>query len=230
MKSKIIFTTMLVVLASQISLAQERQERIVVTATRVDTDIQRDMPHIRIRVPADFVLFEATFVNGDLDIQQRKTDLSVTYGRVIAADNSRNDIEIVIGDAEQSYPVQTTTFEEAYQNYGQRGTFELAIRVDANEGETYVTVRARTESFLDGIRKSGLVQYYVDDEQYIGLRDPERFRPELVAAISEEVNMLGGAFGASEVTITGLDQRTVTQPTGALSLDVYIPYTLTIVK
>ena len=59
---------------------------------------------------------------------------------------------------------------------------------------------------------------------------PERFRPELVAAISEEVNMLGGAFGASEVTITGLDQRTVTQPTGALSLDVYIPYTLTIVK
>ena len=180
MKSKIIFTTMLVVLASQISLAQERQERIVVTATRVDTDIQRDMPHIRIRVPADFVLFEATFVNGDLDIQQRKTDLSVTYGRVIAADNSRNDIEIVIGDAEQSYPVQTTTFEEAYQNYGQRGTFELAIRVDANEGETYETVRARTESFLDGIRKSGLVQYYVDDEQYIGLRDPERFRPDFV--------------------------------------------------
>ena len=231
MKTKIISGTLLAALVGPIVAAQEaRQEQIIVTATRIDADFERSMPHIRLRVPADFVLFEASFINGDLDIEKRKADLSATYGRVIAADNRREDIEIVIGDADQSYPVQTTTFDEAYQNYGQRGVFELALRVDANEGETYEMVRARAETFLEGIRKSGLVQYYVDDEQYIGLRDPERFRPDLVEAISEEVNLLGGAFGASKVTITGLDQRTVTQPTGALSLDVYIPYTLVIVK
>ena len=36
--------------------------------------------------------------------------------------------------------------------------------------------------------------------------------------------------GIRKSRLWGLDQRPVTQPTGALSLDVYIPYTLVIVK
>lgn len=41
---------------------------------------------------------------------------------------------------------------------------------------------------------------------------------------------MGDAFKASEITVFGLDKKTVTQPTGALSLDVFIPYDLKIVS
>jgi hypothetical protein len=44
------------------------------------------------------------------------------------------------------------------------------------------------------------------------------------------VTGLSQVFSASEITVTGLDKQTVTRPTGALSLDVYVPYTLTIVS
>ena len=216
------------------SYAQDdaRLDSIVVTGTRIDSDSYdlQAMPNIRLRVPADFVLFEATFVNGDLDLQKRRTDLNAVYDQVLAADQARDDIELAIGDASESYPVESTTFSEVYNPYGQRGTFNIILRVDANAGESYDTVRARAEAFLEAIEEPGLVQFFMDDEQYIGLRDPERFRSDLVAAISDEVKSLRRSFNASDITVTGMELKTVTRPTGALSLDVYIPYTLKIVS
>ena len=207
-------------------------ESIVVTGTRIDvsSDAVRDMPNIRLRVPADFVLFEASFVNGDLDQQQRKIDLGQAYALVLAADQARDDVELAIGDASASFPVESSTFDEIYNPYGQRGSFDIIMRVDAKPGETYDTVRVRAEDFLNGIERSGLVQHFMDDEQYIGLRKPERYRPDLVKAIGDEVKSLRRSFNASEITVTGMEMKTVTRPTGALSLDVYIPYTLTIVS
>ncbi len=219
---------------TSLSYAQDRMESIVVTGTRIDSDVNsvlfREMPNVRLRVPADFVLFEASFVNGDLDLNRRKQDLETTYNRVLASDRAREDIELTIGDAEESFPVDSVTFDEAYSSYGQRGSFSLAMRVDAKPGETYDEVRERAEAFLKEIDEVGRVQYFVDDEQYIGLRNPERFRPTLITAISEDVNKMADAFTASEITVLGLEEKTITQPTGALSLDVYIPYSLTIVS
>lgn len=211
---------------------ESAQEMIVVTGTRIDSDSydMLSMPNIRLRVPADFVLFEASFVNSDLDLQERRADLEQAYDQVLAAGLARDDVELAIGDASGSYPVESTTFAEIYNPYGQRGSFDIILRVDANPSETYDTVRARADDFLDAIEETGLVQFFMEDEQFIGLRNPERYRLELVTAISDEVKSLRRTFNASEITVMGLDQKTVTQPTGALSLDVYIPYTLTIVS
>ncbi len=232
MKRAIVIALLAAGLLNGSALAQETMESVVVTGTRIDPDAfsRTSVPNIRQRVPADFVLFEATFVNSDLDLAQRKADLKKTFQLVRREDEKRRNIEILVGDAEESYPLESTTFEEAYGSYGQRGSFSIALRVDAERGETYDVVRNRVETFLNEIEEFGRVQYFMSDEQYIGLRDPERFRPELIAAISNEVNELSTSFAASEITVTGLDEKTVTLPTGALSLDVFIPYTLTIVS
>lgn len=232
MRVALVSTLLAAMTFSNFSHAQDALESIVVTGTRIDSNAfsSTNVPNVRLRVPADFVLFEATFVNGDLDLERRKTDLEKTFQRIRREDENRNDIEILIGDAEQSYPLESTNFDEAYGSYGQRGSLSIALRVDADGGETYDDVRDRVETFLDEIEEFGRVQYFMSDEQYIGLRDPERFRRQLVDAISNEVNRLSDAFSASEITVFGMDQKTVTLPTGALSLDVFIPYTLTIVS
>lgn len=216
------------------AFAQEdmRQEAIVVTGMRIDADAMRDneIPNVRLRVPADFVLFEASFVNGDLEANTRKSDLGKAFAAVLSADAARADIQLSIGDSEQSYPIESVTFDEIYSPYGQRSSFNLAMRVDVREGDTYDDVRVRAETFMEGIPEFGRVQYYINDEQYIGLRNPERYRPDLIAAIADEVDTLDKAFKASEITVFGLEKKTITQPTGALSLDVFIPYDLTIVS
>ncbi|MEM1086546.1 MAG: hypothetical protein AAGH90_02375 [Pseudomonadota bacterium] len=209
-----------------------RQDAIVVTGMRIDADSERsgEIPNIRLRVPADFVLFEASFVNADLEPNTRKSDLGQAFDAVLEADAARADIQLSLGDSEQSFPIESVTFDEIYSPYGQRSSFNLAMRVDVRDGDTYDDVRVRAESFMESIQEFGRVQYYIDDEQYIGLRNPERYRPDLIAAIADEVDTLDKAFKASEITVFGLEKKTITQPTGALSLDVYIPYDLTIVS
>lgn len=208
------------------------QETIVVTGMRIDSDNTSNstMPNVTLRVPADFVLFEASFINSDLEAKARKDDLEQAFNTVLHNDRERNDIELSIGDSEQAYPIESATFDEIYSPYGQRSTFNLAMRVDVREGDTYDDVRARAEAFIDGVPEFGRVQSYIDDEQYIGLRNPDRYRPDLIAAIAKDVDTMSKAFKASEVTVLGLEKRTITQPTGALSLDVFIPYDLTIVS
>jgi hypothetical protein len=45
------------------------QEAIIVTGMRISADSISDnaMPNVTLRVPADFVLFEASFINTDLE-------------------------------------------------------------------------------------------------------------------------------------------------------------------
>lgn len=220
-------------LMPMLATAQARiQESVVVTAMRIDPDNMSDsaIPNVTLRVPADFVLFEASFINTDLDAKPRKDDLKKAFDTVLNNDRTRDDIELSIGDSEQAYPIESATFDEIYSPYGQRSTFDLAMRVDVRKGDTYDDVRARAEAFIDSVPEFGRVQSYIDDEQYIGLRNPDRFRPELIAAIAKDVDTMSKAFKASEVTVLGLEKRTITQPTGALSLDVFIPYDLTIVS
>ncbi|MEM7494080.1 MAG: hypothetical protein AAF296_11905 [Pseudomonadota bacterium] len=216
------------------ALAQEdrMQDAIVVTGMRINADSSLDdeIPNIRLRVPADFVLFEASFVNADLEPNSRKSDLGQAFKAVLKADTARTDIQLSIGDSEESFPIESVTFDEIYSPYGQRSSFNLAMHVDVRDGDTYDDVRVRAESFMSAIPEFGRVQYYIDDEQYIGLRNPERYRPDLIAAIADEVDTLDKAFKASEITVFGLEKKTITQPTGALSLDVFIPYDLTIVS
>ena len=208
------------------------QEAIIVTGMRISADSISDnaMPNVTLRVPADFVLFEASFINTDLETEARRSDLKKAFQSVLQEDRDRDDIELNIGDAEESYPIESTTFDEIYSPYGQRSNFDLAMRVNVRKGDNYDNIRARAEAFIDSVPEFGRVQSYIGDEQYIGLRNPNRYRSDLIAAISKEVDDMGDAFKASEITVFGLDKKTVTQPTGALSLDVFIPYDLKIVS
>lgn len=231
---KILITVSAFALTPIIAAAQSDtlQETIVVTGMRIDSDNTSNsaMPNVTLRVPADFVLFEASFINSDLEAKARKDDLNQAFNIVLQNDRARDDIELSIGDSEQAYPIESATFDEIYSPYGQRSSFDLAMRVDVRKGDTYDDVRARAEAFIDSVPEFGRVQSYIDDEQYIGLRNPDRYRPDLIAAIAKDVDTMSQAFEASEVTVYGLEKRTITQPTGALSLDVFIPYDLTIVS
>ena len=213
--------------------AQDMSDGIVVSAMRVvdsETAAAQSLPHVTLRVPADFVLFEASFVNADVNLARREQDLKSTFNLMLAADRERRDVELAIGDADESYPIESATFEEAYNAYGQRGSYAIAMRVDVRPGDSYDDVRDRADGFLKAIKEIGRVQYVIDDDQYIGLRNPERFRPDLMAAISADIDAMSRQFSGSEVTVYGLESKTITRPTGALSLDVYVPYSYTLVS
>ncbi len=59
--------------------------------------------------------------------------------------------------------------------------------------------------------------------------DPKKHRDTLVKAIADDVKMMQSSFtGPVQVSLTGMEQRTVTRPVGPLDLEIYIPYSMSV--
>lgn len=208
----------------------ERLESVVVTATRIDQDELQKAPHITLRVQADFVIFRATFVNSTLEPLERKQELSATFDALIKAAAKRDDIDLRSGEAGESAPIETVSFDEAYYNRGTNGSFDVVLRIDTVANDNFDAVRGRIEAFLESIPEIGRTQYYSDDEQFLGVSNPAKYRPTLIDAISAEVDTLSKSFSASEIEVSGLAEKTITQPVAALELEVFIPYDIHIMS
>ena len=86
----------------------------------------------------------------------------------------------------------------------------------------------RAKSFVDSINTAGRSEAYLGDNQFIGATDVAKHRADLVADIAAEVTALKTSFAPAKVTLTGLESRIITQPSGPLELEIFIPYTLTV--
>ncbi len=213
------------------ALAQDgTQNTIIVTGTRIDADDLKDAPNVTMRVQADFVLFEVGFVNASLERSDRLRDLERAFKRIASDADKRDDIALSVGSAEEASPIETVTFEEAHYDNGQRASFNLVVKVYTRQDDSFDKVRARVEAFIAGVPEYGRTQSYIDDEQYLGITDLDRYRPDLVAAISQEVDLLIDTFLASEVSVSGLEEQTITQTVGPMELEIYIPYTINLVS
>jgi hypothetical protein len=69
----------------------------------------------------------------------------------------------------------------------------------------------------------------IGSSQFLGITDPKKHRDTLVKAIAEDVKLMQASFtGPVQVSLTGMEQRTVTRPTGPLDLEIYIPYAMSV--
>lgn len=201
---------------------------IVVTGTRIDAEDLRRTPNVTMRVSADFVLFEVGFVNASLDRSERNADLEKAFDAVAAAANRNERISIAVGDVEESSPMETTTYEESVYDNGSRASLSLVVKAYTKEDDTFEKVRTRVEAFIEGVPEYGRTQSYTDDEQYLGITDLDRYRPALIGEIAKEVDTLTQMFKASEISVNGLEEQTVTQTVGPMALEIFIPYTITL--
>jgi hypothetical protein len=100
--------------------------------------------------------------------------------------------------------------------------------VDTKAGEPFDRLMKRAEDFVMTIKTAGRAEAYLGDDQFIGARDVTKHRADLVADIATEVRGLQALLAPARVTLTGLENRIVTQPSGPLELEMFVPYTLTV--
>ena len=220
-------------IASGLLSAGAQEERslqtVTVTASRIDADDLQTAPAVFRRIPADFVLVEVNFQSGSRDVATRRRELETMFTRLKASVSGTAGYELFGGDiGESSAPIDTVLFEDVYQNYSNQGQFSLTLSVDTKRGETFDLLVRRATAFLGGIKSEGRAEAYFGDEQYLGARGTDKHRADLIADIQKDVADLRLRFRPAVVTVTGLESRVVTQPSGPLELEIFIPYTLTV--
>lgn len=211
--------------------AQERMlNTVTVTAQRIDVDDLAAMPNVFIRVPADFIQFSLTCQSATRDAAERKTELETQFNTLVKWAADEAGYELFGGEAgEETIPLDTISFHEILKSvYGNRQTFELVLTADVLKDETFDGVKLRVTKKVEAMKTAGRVECYVGDDQYLGVRNIDVHRKTLLKQIAAEMKDMREIFGKSAVEVTGLEARVISQPSGSLIVDVFLPYKLTL--
>jgi len=212
-------------------LAQE-MERSIVTSNRMVDGGRRNAPAVYRRVPADFVMVAVTYQSGTRDTAERSKELETMFNRLKAKAAKTAGFSLGGGTLGQTTAdIETVLFTDVYKtDYSNSGRFTLTLNIDTRPDESFEALMARAKAFISSMEMAGRSEAYLGDEQFIGARDVAKHRADLVADIAAEISGLKTSFAPAKVTLTGLESRIITQPSGPMELEIFIPYTLTLVS
>ena len=220
--------TGMVSLPSALAQTAPSLERVVVTASRVDTS-STGLPAISLVRPADFILAEITFVNGSRDTvtksAQLKRSVNGFLSAIKAADGLSAEVEFDGGFA----PADTAEFEEFATGLETEQGFAratLRIRIIPGEGLGFRGNVGRVKAIASDLKNVGRTEWFVGDEQEIGVFNPQGYRRELLTAIADDVANLRELFPETTFRMHGLHEPVRIAASGPMEVTLYIPYTM----
>lgn len=217
--------------------AAQKGERVVVTGSMITRD-GSDMPYVSLRVPAEFVIFLLELETGTRSEDERARELERTYTTLVQRVSRTPGVTLEAGDAYESAPIETTAVRELIvedDEDNERSEIRLVLTVPVRPGDTFASVRARTEEMIGQVQPSGRVEVVMGDTQYIGVTDPKKHREALLRQIASDTELLQslfgrGATGPAAISLTGLERRVQSRPVGPLELEMYVNYEMSLIQ
>ena len=224
------------------AFAQNDDEMIVVTAMKrqeMDQDGlvnvtggAQELPYVSIIAPADFVIFTVALETGTRSPEEAQRELERTFTGLAAKVSRAQGIVLEVGEPGNSSELETTEAREAIElGYGDRSRIPLVFKFAVQKDDTFRTVRVRAEKFISEIQLTGRAEAITGDIQYIGVTDPKKHREALLKKIADDARTIqtifaGASTGATAISLTGLEGRVKTRPSGPLEMEIFIPYSI----
>jgi hypothetical protein len=224
------YTLVLAAFLTALTLPAHAQQ-IVAQSNYVNRTAQAAVPQISITIRADFVLFSVRYITATRAIDARTAELTRMFQTVTQRVQRNNEgISIEVGQPGNSAALETASLKEVIvKTQNDQSYMDLVIKADVRPTDTFQTIRARVEKFVADTPVNGRVEAVIGDSQFLGIADPKMHRDTLVKAIADDVKMMQSSFtGPVQVSLTGMEQRTVTRPVGPLDLEIYIPYSMSV--
>jgi len=215
-------------LAAQAQDEASTLDRIEVTGSRIDYDDLLETPAVSITRSGDYLLQAFTLENDTRDKDGRERELRDTIARLVAASAGRytvlhGDAYRIIVDRNAKVPLE----ENAKRV--DTSTVTLQLRADLSDATKAEALAASMQAFLREATKVGRTEIEVVGETALGMAKPERYRYELISAISQDTSQVMQSLGLQcSVELEGLNSRIEWQRVSAGELLLYIPYSMTI--
>jgi len=211
-----------------------RGDQIVAQSNFVNRS-QAAIPQVSIIVRADFVLFSVTYETATRSADAREAELEKTFKTITDRAAKAEGVNIEVGSPGNSAAIETAAIKELIADRGDdRSSINLVLKISVREKDTFDTIRARTEKFVADVPLTGRVEAVIGDSQFLGVSEPKKHRETLIKAIAEDTKLMQSTFGGSTVpvtvSLTGIESRALTRPVGPLDLEIYIPYSMSVVS
>jgi hypothetical protein len=221
---------LLLLAAALPALAQDETsvlDTIEVTGSRISYEDLMGTPAVSIRKPGDYLVQSFTLENDTRESADRERELQETIARIVAAGAGK--YTVLHGDA---YRVtlgrdSKVTFEPI-SNRADASRVTLQLRSELGAPAQAEALAMAMQQFLRETTPVGRTEIKVIGESALGMGRPERFRYELIAAISADTQKVMESLGLQcSVELDGLNSRIEWERVSAGELLMFIRYSLT---
>lgn len=203
-------------------------DRIEVTGSRIDYDDLLETPAVSITRSGDYLLQAFTLENDTRDKAGRERELHETIARLVAAGAGK--YTVLHGDAYR-ITLDRNARVDFEENASRVDTSNVTLHLRAELGDAAKAeaLAAGMQVFLRESSRVGRTELQVVGETALGMGKPERYRYELISAISQDTTQVMQSLGLQcRVDLEGLNSRIAWQRVSAGELLLYIPYSMTI--
>jgi hypothetical protein len=213
------------------AFAQDDEEEIVVTGSRLERYDGWPVPHTFITRRADFGIVEVELRNDTRAADARRAEMIEALRRLEqAARRADMTLAIVDDDIGLVRPYTQAAAELLIQPGSRTDTSYLVIRLRTaiTPSDTLETIHDRVAGLVEDTPKPGRVEMTVDETD-LSMVNLEQYRDEMLRGILAEGRELSRLVGgAQRVEIGGLASQVAFQRTGDLDLVLFLPYELSV--
>lgn len=221
-------------MATPTAMAQ-RDERIVVTGSRIDRD-GGSIPVISMRVPAEFVIFMIEVETTTRSADARAAELEKAFNAIRDKVKRTPGLTLEVGDAFTAIPVETVAVREIIElddDDPLRSEIRMVLTSEVRAGDTFERIRTRVEQFVKEIPQQGRTEIVIGADQFMGVNDPMKHREALLRKIAADTELLQSLFGRgvtgpASLSLNGLEGRVQSRPVAPLELELYLNYNLSL--
>lgn len=218
--------------------AQDEDERIIVTGSRIERFERDEPPYITLHRRADELSVSIRVECDTRDRVMRIQELRQTLINLSRRAARRSDFDLgvtvdrenlegeVIVDLTEAQ-INSMDFQRGYRPDTSVADVSLVTPIGADD--TPAQLEARLEAFLESVELVGRTTMSEDMEEaaLVITGGPERYRLDMLAAIAANARDTQAAFGDRfTVQIGGLENAMRWQRADALDLNIYLPYEL----
>jgi hypothetical protein len=204
-------------------------DRIEVTGSRISYDDLLDTPAVSITRSGDYLLQEIKLVNDTRDRAAREREIHDTIARLLASGSRYallHDDAYRIELARENHKVPV--IDDSKRPDTGEVTLQLKAGLGSNPARAEAIVR-EMQAFIRNTDGVGRTEVNAIGETALGMSKPERYRYDLIAAISEDTGRVTQALGMQcDVELSGLNSRIEWQRVSSGELLLYIPYSMKI--
>lgn len=205
---------------------------IVVTGTKVRSDFEgynSAVPLVGFQRQADFLLQPIRITGDTRDADQRVNEVYQTIANFLRAANAQG-FTIAYGEVVTTDVTAANLRDLPLTNAGRPDTSGIRLFATTKLAEMdVVTAQSRLAALIKGFKPVGRALVEDAGETSLSIVGPDRYRPEIAAAVARDSARMAGLFGEGyAVEVTGLEGTVQWQRRGTTDLFLYIPYRLTI--
>lgn len=180
-------------------------------------------PPIVVKKRADFLLLAISLTNDTQEPEHRRDEVYITLRSMISGVPKASGIELLTDDnvlTADNYNIPLTPL--AGRIYVSR--VALYARVPLGESDDVGSVAEMLHAFAKSIKGAGRTEVAIG-ALGMGIRNPEKYRYDVIQAIAADVKKLRDMFGDGfEIVVKGLDTRLQWQRSSVSEVEFYLPF------